>query len=46
LLATSLSEQVKSVEEIGVKGELDVVPETFEPERFRSFTENYFSLKA
>jgi LPXTG-motif cell wall-anchored protein len=33
LLATSLSETVKSVDEVGVKGELAGVLETFEPEQ-------------
>jgi serine/threonine protein kinase len=35
LLATSLSDKVKSVDEVGVEGELANVLETFEPEQFR-----------
>ena len=33
LLATSLSDSVKSVDEVGVKGELANILETFEPEQ-------------
>jgi serine/threonine protein kinase len=33
MLATSLSEDVKSVEDVGVKGELSTILETFEPNR-------------
>jgi len=34
LLATSLSDSVKGVDDVGTKGELANVLETFEPEQF------------